>query len=178
MTDTRELVLSRVRWCEGLPDLWHVFRDPVALASVVITLADAFRHDQVSAVVGIESRGFMLGGAVAVELGVGFVPVRKAGALFPGPKFEQRSAPDYRGRETDFLMLSDSVGPGDRVLLVDDWVETGSQAGAVRQLVTRCGADLIGLAVLIDGLTESARPALPRVHSVIGFDELLGTNPG
>jgi len=83
-TDARAQVLGRFRWIDGHADVWHVFRDPIAFRTVVQALADPYRAAGVTAVAGVESRGFLLGGAVAMELGVGFVAIRKAGALFPG----------------------------------------------------------------------------------------------
>jgi adenine phosphoribosyltransferase len=78
-------------------------------------------------VAGIESRGFMLGTAAALELGVGFVPVRKADGLFPGPKGVAEAGTDYRGNWHTLRLQRAALADGDRVLLVDDWIETGSQ---------------------------------------------------
>jgi adenine phosphoribosyltransferase len=117
--------------------MWRVFRHPDAFAAAIAALVEPFRDVGVTAVAGIESRGFLLGGAAAVGLGTGFVAVRKAGALFPGPKVSRRTEPDYRGNRTELLMQRDSVGVGDRVLLVDDWIETGNQALAVRDWFRR-----------------------------------------
>lgn len=121
---------------------------------------------------GIESRGFLLGGPAAVELGLGFVAVRKAGSPFPGPKLSAVSATDYRGRRSEFLLQRAAVSPGDRLLLVDDWVETGSSATAVASLVTAAGGQLVALAVLVDQLSDPARDRLPPVHALVGAAEL------
>ncbi|MEU4271708.1 phosphoribosyltransferase family protein [Streptomyces sp. NPDC026092] len=129
-SDARGPVLERFRWIGGHADVWQIFRDPGALAAVVRGLAGPFRENGVTAVCGIESRGFLLGAAVAVELGVGFVAVRKGEGIFPGEKVTRRSAPDYRGTRQELRLQRAAVGPGDRVLLVDDWIETGSQASA------------------------------------------------
>ncbi len=94
---TRALLLDRFRWVDGHADLWPVFRDGAAFAEVVKALAEPFRDAGVTAVCGIESRGFLLGGAVALELGVGFAAVRKAAGLFPGEKLTRETDPDYRG---------------------------------------------------------------------------------
>ncbi len=152
--------------------MWPVFRDGHALGEVIKALVAPFRDDGVTAVCGIESRGFLLGGAAAVELGVGFVAVRKGTGMFPGEKIARETAPDYRGIRHVLRIQRSSVGPGDRVLLVDDWIETGSQALAVRQLVTEAGADLVGCAVVVDQLRPSARPQVGRVHALVTKDEL------
>ncbi|WP_329377152.1 SUKH-3 domain-containing protein [Streptomyces sp. NBC_01716] len=87
----RDLALEHFRWISGHADVWAVFRDARALAAVVTGLVEPFRGEGITAVCGIEARGFLLGGAAAVELGVGFVPVRKGEGLFPGDKVEVES---------------------------------------------------------------------------------------
>jgi adenine phosphoribosyltransferase len=150
--------------------MWPVFRDGDAFKVVVQALVSPFRDMGVTAVCGIESRGFLLGGAAALELGVGFVAVRKAGGLFPGEKFVQKTEPDYRGMRHSLRMQQSS--PSDRVLLVDDWVETGSQALAVREMVAAAGADLIGCAVVVGQMQSSARSMLGRVNALVASEEL------
>lgn len=163
---------EQFRWVDGHADLWRVFRDGPALAEVVRALAEPFRDDRVTAVCGIESRGFLLGGAVAVELGVGFVAVRKADGLFPGEKLLRETDLDYRGLRHVLRMQRSVLAPGDRVLLVDDWIETGSQALAVRGLVAEAGAELAGCAVLVDQLDPARRPRIGRVHALLPAEEL------
>lgn len=168
--DARRLLLENFRWVSGHADVWRVFRDPAALRTVVGALVDPYREAGVTAVVGVESRGFLLGGAAAVELGVGFVAVRKAGALFPGRLIAEATAPDYRGRRWELAMQADALATGDRALLVDDWIETGSQARAVARLVARLGAELAGISVLVDQNDDHA--GLPPVTSVVRFADL------
>ncbi|WP_406290492.1 hypothetical protein [Streptomyces sp. NBC_00209] len=111
------MALERFRWTGGHADVWPIFRDPGALAAVVRGPAGPFRDGGVTAVRGVESRGFLLGAAVAVELGVGFVAVRKGEGIFPGDKVTRRSDPDYRGTRQELRLQRAAVGPGDRVLL-------------------------------------------------------------
>lgn len=177
MSEARDALLHRFRWVDGHADVWSVFRDGPALRAVVRGLVDPFRSTHVTAVVGIESRGFLLGGAAAVELGVGFVAVRKAGALFPGEKVVADSAADYRGRRSRLLLQRDAVQPGDRLLLVDDWVETGSQMAAAVRLLAAVDAELMGAAVLVDQRGEHAAADLPRVHSLVRADQLPRVEP-
>lgn len=167
MPDPRALFLEHFRWEGHHADLWRIFRDPVALGAVVAGLAEPFRGSGLDAVIGIESRGFLLGGAVAVELGVGFVAVRKGEGLLPGPKVRRRTAPDYRGRSHELRLRTDDLRPGDRAVLVDDWAETGAQSAAVAALVREVGAELVGIAVVVDELAEAVRPALPPVHGLV-----------
>ncbi|MEU6445103.1 phosphoribosyltransferase family protein [Streptomyces sp. NPDC047046] len=171
MSDARSLTLERFRWIGGHADVWQIFRDPEALASVVRGLAEPFRDDGVTAVCGIESRGFLLGAAVAVELGVGFVAVRKDEGIFPGPKVTRRSDPDYRGTRQELRLQRAAVGPGGRVLLVDDWIETGSQASAVRSMVEECGAQWAGCSVVVDQI-DPARRANLGVRSIVTAADL------
>lgn len=89
----RTVALERFRWTGGHSDVWPIFRDPGALAAVVRGLAGPFRDDGVTAVRGVESRGFLLGAAVAVELGVGFVAVRKGEGIFPGARSPGAATP-------------------------------------------------------------------------------------
>ncbi|WP_177154118.1 hypothetical protein [Streptomyces sp. 2131.1] len=94
MSHARGLILDRFRWMGGHADVWQVFRAPEALAAVVRGLAEPFREDGVTAVCGVESLGFLLGAASAVELGVGFVAVRKGEGICPGKKATRCSDPD------------------------------------------------------------------------------------
>ncbi|MFF3626568.1 phosphoribosyltransferase family protein [Streptomyces sp. NPDC002164] len=169
----RDLVLERFRWIDGHADVWAVFRDPVTLAAAVSGLVEPFRGEGITAVCGVESRGFLLGGAAAVALGVGFIPVRKAEGLFPGDKLVREASPDYRGLRHTLRLQSDSVTSGDRVLLVDDWIETGSQARAVKEMVIECGGDWAGCAVVVDQLdAEVLREKVGPVRGLLFAREL------
>ncbi|ALO98999.1 Phosphoribosyltransferase [Streptomyces hygroscopicus subsp. limoneus] len=83
------------------------------------------------------SRGFLLGAAVAVELGVGFFAVRKQEGLFPGEKLTRQTSPDYRRLRHELRIRRASLTPSDRVLMVDDWIET--MRGFSRTIVLACG---------------------------------------
>jgi adenine phosphoribosyltransferase len=120
-------LLARFRWVDGHADIWRWFT-PGCLNRVAAAVADPYRGDAVTHVVGIEARGFILGAAVAMELEAGFVAIRKPGGLLPGDTVCATTPPDYRQRAGQLRMQGDALGPGDRVLLVDDWLETGSQA--------------------------------------------------
>ncbi len=170
-------VLDRFAWVDGHADVWAIFRSAAALRLVVAALTEPFRRDGVTAVCGIESRGFLLGGAAAVALGVGFVPIRKAGGLFPGAMVTRTSAADYRGVANPLRLQRSSVAAGDRLLLVDDWIETGSQFGCARELVVDCGAELLGYSVIVDDLTDEARAGLGRGYALVRSAELPPSDP-
>jgi adenine phosphoribosyltransferase len=168
----QDLALERFRWAGGHADVWSVFRDAKALSTVVAALAEPYRHGGVDAVCGVESRGFLLGAAVAVELGSGFLPVRKGTGQFPGEKTFGQTAPDYRGLRHTLRLQRASVSPGDRVLLVDDWIETGNQARTVKSLIEQRGGLWVGCSVLVDQLDDESRESLGPIHSVLTADQL------
>ena len=168
----RDVVLDHFAWIDGHADVWAIFRDADALRAVVQALAEPFRDKGITAVCGIESRGFLLGGAVAVELGAGFVPIRKASGLFPGAKVTRATAPDYRGLVNTLRLQRAALAAGDRVVLVDDWIQTGSQAQAVQSLIAECGATLVACSVIVDELTDQRRPEIAPVHRIVRAAEL------
>jgi adenine phosphoribosyltransferase len=132
-------------------DITPVLADPDAFGAVVEALADAGRDDGgrpvVDHVVGMEARGFILAAPVALALGAGFVPVRKAGKL-PRATYTESYALEYA--QASLQIHRDALAAGDRVLLVDDVLATGGTVAATRQLVERCGAVAVGVAVLMD----------------------------
>ena len=153
-------------------DVWAVFEDAELFGAVVDALAGALEPLDPDKIVSVESRGFLLGGAVAAHLGIGFVAVRKPGSLFPGEKVSIVTDPDYRGNSTELRLLVRSVGPGDRVAMVDDWIEVGAQALAVRSLVLAQGASFLGLAAMVDGSREGIAEAVPVICSLVDGESL------
>jgi adenine phosphoribosyltransferase len=132
-------------------DITPVLADPQSFAVVVGALADAGRDEAgrsvVDHVVGIEARGFILAAPVALALGAGLVPVRKAGKL-PRAAYTESYALEYG--EATLEVHRDGLRSGDRVLLVDDVLATGGTVAATRRLVEQCGALPQGVAVLMD----------------------------
>ncbi len=151
--------------------MWRVFADGDALAAVVTGLVEPWRGQQITRVVGIESRGFLLGAAAAVSLGVGFVAVRKSEGLLPGPKVTADAGEDYRGLRHRLRMQA-VLHADDRVLLVDDWAERGAQADAAKELVESSGASFVGVSLLVDELDSTAKSQLGRVTALVTADEL------
>ena len=167
-------MLASFRWVEGHADVWRLFRDPQVFASMVRHLASVATQASATTVAGIESRGFILGAAVALRAGVGFVPIRKKAGLFPGEKVTRRAAADYRGNEHVLRLQRGSLSVNERVLLVDDWAEVGSQALAARELIEAWGATWAGLALIVDQLDASRRTELSPVTRIVTADELKG----
>ena len=149
-------------------DVTTLLRDAQGLKLALDTLAEPFEGAGIELVVGIESRGFILGGAVADRLGAGFVPVRKLGKL-PAETVKASYALEYG---TDSLeMHRDAVEPGQRVLIVDDLLATGGTAAAAVNLVTTVGGDVRGVAFLIELLALNGRDKLTnqRIHAVLEY---------
>lgn len=177
MEDPAASVLRHFRWVEGHGDIWRVFADADALEAVIDGLVAPWRAAGVTHVVGIESRGFLLGAACAVQLGAGFVAVRKGGtSLLPGPKHTVTAEEDYRGQRHRLRMQA-VLTQGDRVLLVDDWAERGSQALGAVQLCERSDAEFLGLSVIVDMLASDVRASFPRVTSLVS-GRALGPSSG
>jgi adenine phosphoribosyltransferase len=149
-------------------DITTLLKDRTGFQDVVQAIAAPFAGDGIDVVVGIESRGFILGGAVADRLNAGFVPVRKPGKL-PSQAVRETYALEYG---TDALeMHEDAVGPGTRVLIVDDVIATGGTAKATAALVRRLGGDVRALAFLVELEFLKGREQLngERIHSVVRY---------
>jgi adenine phosphoribosyltransferase len=165
-----EEIAARFAWVHGHADIWRLFADAALFGRIAGALAEPFRASGIAVVCGIESRGFILGGAVARELDVGFAAIRKEGGLYPGPKVQLHTEPDYRGTRHVLRLQRQAIRPGDVVLLVDDWAERGSQARAAAALVERCGGTTAALAVIVDQL--GTHDGLPPVHALVAADDL------
>jgi adenine phosphoribosyltransferase len=128
-------------------DITPVLADAALLHDVVGAMAAPFARGGVTHVVGIEARGFILGGAVATALRAGFVPMRKPGKL-PWERVKEEYALEYG---TDALEChSDGLRPGSRVVVVDDVLATGGTAEAAGRLARRLGAELVGWSFLLE----------------------------
>lgn len=170
---SREQLLARVRDVPDFPSPGIVFKDvtplladPGAFGAVVDALAQPFRDSRLDKVAGIEARGFIFGAPVALCLGVGFVPVRKQGKL-PGDVVAGSYDLEYGSATIE--VTSDAFAAGDRVLIVDDVLATGGTAAATVSLIRRCGAEVVGVAVLLElgflaGRTALAAVDAPRPH--------------
>jgi adenine phosphoribosyltransferase len=146
------LITTLVRDVPDYPQAGVVFKDitPLladgkAFAAVIEALAETY--GPVDKVAGIEARGFIFAAPVACRLGAGFVPIRKKGKL-PGVTFAQEYDLEY-GTAT-IEVLTDAFAPAERVLVIDDVLATGGTARATADLVMRAGAQVTGLAVLLE----------------------------
>jgi adenine phosphoribosyltransferase len=128
-------------------DITTLLQDAAGLRLAVDGLVAPFRGMRVDKVAGIEARGFILGGAVAVALGAGFVPVRKPGKL-PHTTIGHDYALEYGSDRIE--VHTDALAKGERVLLVDDLVATGGTLEAALHVIERLGGAVVGVAVVID----------------------------
>jgi len=149
-------------------DITPLLRAPEALEFTVDALARPFRNQKVTKVAAIESRGFIFGSCVARILGAGFVPIRKPGKL-PWTKRRNEYALEYG---TDALEIhDDALSSQDLVVVIDDVLATGGTAAAASCLVRDLGADLVGVAMVIELTFLNGRTKLNgiRVHSLITY---------
>ncbi len=128
-------------------DITPLLADPVAFETAIAAMAMPWRGKGITKVIGVESRGFILAPPIAMRLGAGFVPVRKPGKL-PWKALREEYALEY-GKDA-VEIHQDAVGPADKVLVVDDVLATGGTLKATISLAQRCGANVIGAAVLIE----------------------------
>ena len=128
-------------------DITTLLKEPAGLKAAIDALAAPYADSRIDAVVGIESRGFILGSAVAQQIGAGFVPVRKPGKL-PAKAVKEVYELEY-GKDA-IEIHADAFEKGQRVLIVDDVLATGGTAAATTRLVKQLGGRLHGLAFLIE----------------------------
>ncbi len=154
----------------GFKDITTLLKDKKAFRKAVKGLCDPYRKNAPDLVVGIEARGFILGAAAALELGAGFVPIRKPKKL-PADVLRETYTLEY-GTDT-IEMHSDAISAGQRVLLVDDLLATGGTAAAASALIRKAGGRLIGASFLVELAFLKGRNAvhgLP-IHSLVVFEE-------
>ena len=148
-------------------DITTLLRDPDGLRAAVDGLVAPFAGERVDVVAGIEARGFILGGAVALALRAGFVPVRKAGKL-PAATVGQDYDLEYGSDRVE--IHADAIRRGERVLLVDDLIATGGTAEAAIRVIERLGGLLAGVAAVIDLPELGGRQRLEKQgHRVVAL---------
>src|SRR5271170_6768767 len=127
-------------------DITPLLKDPKGFQFVIQHLADRYKDHGLKAIVAMESRGFIFGGALATHMGVGFVPVRKPGKL-PWKTLQETYELEY-GKDT-LEIHEDSISKGDKVLILDDVLATGGTAAATIRLVERAGGEVVEACFLI-----------------------------
>jgi adenine phosphoribosyltransferase len=149
-------------------DITPVLADAKAFREVVDLFVARWKDERISKIVGIESRGFLFAAPLAYALGAGLTIARKPGKL-PWNTIREVYALEYG--ENALELHVDAVGPGERVLVVDDVLATGGTADAVGRLVARQGAELVGYSFFVElGFLHGARRLGPgKVHSLLSF---------
>lgn len=152
-------------------DVTTLFADPRGFRMAVDQLLAPFAGRRIDQVVGLEARGFILGGAVAHQLSAGFVPVRKKGKL-PAATLSEDYALEYG--EATVEIHDDAIEPGQTVLIVDDLLATGGTAEAGIRLVERLGGNILGCAFVVDLPDLGGRKRLEalgmNVHALCAFE--------
>jgi adenine phosphoribosyltransferase len=154
-------------------DVTTLFADPRGFRLCVDQMLHPYAGQDIDKVVGLEARGFILGGAIAHQLGTGFVPVRKKGKL-PGTTISQEYRLEYG--EAIVEIHDDALEAGENVLLVDDLLATGGTAEAGIKLIERLGAKIVGCAFIVDLPDLGGRRRLEAlgmdVHALCAFEGL------
>jgi len=172
---TMDQLKSKIRHVPDFPkagilfyDITTLLQDPLGFRAAVDSLAQPFAGQGIDLVVGIESRGFIFGAAVADRIGAGFSPIRKPGKL---PSTTVRATYDLEYGSDSLEMHDDAVKKGQRVLIVDDLLATGGTARAATDLVKGLGGDVHALAFLIELIALNGRSKLAgeRVHTALKY---------
>ncbi|NXY97601.1 adenine phosphoribosyltransferase [Streptomyces sp. BR123] len=175
--EVRELLLSRIKDVPDYPkpgvmfkDITPLLADPAAFAALTDTLAGLAARYGATKIVGLEARGFILAAPAAVQAGIGFVPVRKAGKL-PGATLAQAYELEYGTAEIE--VHAEDLRAGDRVMIIDDVLATGGTAHASLSLIRRAGAEVAGVAVLMELSFLPGRERLAEALAGAPLDALI-----
>ncbi|SLN32052.1 Adenine phosphoribosyltransferase [Aquimixticola soesokkakensis] len=151
-------------------DVTTLFADPRGMRLAIDQLLEPYVGQRIDKVVGLEARGFILGGAIAHQLAVGFVPIRKKGKL-PGAVISEAYTLEYG--EAVVEVHDDAIQPGEKILLVDDLLATGGTASAGVKLIERLGGKIVGCAFVIDLPEIGGRKVLEDmgydIHALCAF---------
>ncbi len=150
-------------------DISRLLEHPHVFHEAVVTLAKPLVELRPNKAIGIEQRGLALGGAIAYYLGCGIVPARSIAYLPDDYERPVEYLPSSRFADQRLAIVSESIDPGDRVVIIDDWLIQGTTVLAVSKVVEKLGAQVVGVACVINNLTETRRKLLgrPEVHSLI-----------
>jgi adenine phosphoribosyltransferase len=150
-------------------DITTLLQDGKAFHHAVVEMLSHFRGKRIDKIVSAESRGFILGSAIAYELGAGFVPLRKPGKL-PWKKIREEFDTEYS--KDAFEIHEDAISSGEAVLIVDDLLATGGTLEAATKLVERLGGNVVGIAVLVELSFFKGRDKLKKydVFTIVNYD--------
>lgn len=152
-------------------DVITLLADPRGFRMAIDQLLHPFAGQRIDKVVGLEARGFIIGGAIAHQLGLGFVPVRKKGKL-PGAVISEEYQLEYADAVVE--IHDDAIAPGEPILLVDDLLATGGTAEAGIRLIERLGGEIVGCAFIVDLPELGGRDRIEgmglNVHTLCAFE--------
>ena len=150
-------------------DITTLVKDPEAFKYVIDNLTERYKDLKIDQIIGIESRGFIFGGALAHRLGCGFIPARKPGKL-PAETIEESYELEY-GR-TSLQLHIDSIKKGDRIIIIDDLLATGGTIRATANMVERLGGDIREIAVVVELTFLNGREKLKsyNIYSMVEYD--------
>jgi adenine phosphoribosyltransferase len=154
----------------GFKDITTLIKDATAFKQSIDTIANQYNPADIDVIVGIESRGFIFGAALAHKWGKGFVPVRKPGKL-PAESIREEYQLEYGSDAVE--IHKDAISPGQHVLIIDDLLATGGTVAAAAKLVERLSGNIMGICFLIELSFLKGREKLKRynVHALIDFEE-------
>lgn len=167
-------IKSRIRTIPHYPkqgvqfrDITTLLKDPLGLKVTIDELFKRYQDQKIDKVVGVESRGFIIGAPLAYKLGVGFVPIRKEGKL-PAETVGQDYALEYGNNYIE--IHTDAIDRGERILLVDDVIATGGTVEAAASLIEKLGGEVVECAFVIDLLNVGGRKRLEaKGYKVFAF---------
>ena len=165
---------SLIRPGRGAADIAPLLADATAFRALVEALSAPFIAAEVAKVACVEGRGFLLGAPVAFHLSAGIAMLRFAGRLKTRQPVFASDFVDYAGTHKRLEIAADAIVAGQRVLLVDDWTETGATLRAAIGLIERCGGVVVGVSVLMDDTAPPTRAFLHRY----AFHSAAATAPG
>ena len=175
MTDNeaKSYVKSKIRDIYDFPvkgiifkDITTVLRDKEGFKNIIDFFTEKYADKQIDYIAGMESRGFIFGSALAYNIGAGFVPLRKPGKL-PAETIKQEYELEY-GTNT-LEMHKDAIEAGSKVLIIDDLLATGGTADAACKLVCQTGAEIVGIAFVIELKDLNGRNKLPKDIEVVSM---------
>lgn len=152
-------------------DISRLLEHPSVFHEAVVALAKPLVELQPNKVLGIEQRGLALGSAIAYYLGCGIVPARSIAYVPEDYSRPVEWLPSSKFADRRLALVSESIDPGDRVAIVDDWLIQGTTVLAVAKVIEKLGASVVGVACVINNMTETRRKMLgrPEIHSLIEY---------
>lgn len=153
---------SFLRSGQGATDITSLLKDEKAFSFLIDEICNLFDGQKFDVVACVEGRGFILGGAVALKLGCGVVPLRYPGKLKNA--VHTLKFVDYSGKGKELQIHRDAVSTGQKVLIIDDWLETGSTIKTAIKLIEMCGGEVSGIGMFMDDSSNETKDSLSKYN--------------